>query len=312
MSHLVAVDWGTTSLRGALLDSSGAVLEERAFPRGILSVAPGEFAPVFLSCFASWMQESDTLCLIAGMAGSKQGWQEAPNCACPAGFAQVAQQLAWVQPDKIAIVPGLRCENNGIAGVAGMERVPDVMRGEETQILGALQLLGLDEGLFVLPGTHSKWARVEDSTILGFSTCMTGEVYGLLRQHSILARTLPTGDIPFHGPAFDQGVAMAASHASLLQTAFSARTLALFERMPPEGLASYLSGLVIGEELRAQAPLASDTVVLVGAEQLTAHYARALRQWGVTAQRVGAQASWRGLWALARALDQPPQPLRHS
>ena len=305
MKRLVAVDWGTTSLRGALLDEAGLVLEERAFARGILNVAAHEFAGVFLASFAAWMDESDTLCLVSGMAGSKLGWIEAPYCACPAGFADIARQLTWVQPGRIAIVPGLRCETNGIAGAAGLERLPDVMRGEETQVFGALKLTGLADGLFVLPGTHSKWVQVESGVIVRFTTYMTGEIYALLSQQSILARSLPRDEAAFDGPAFDQGVAMALSHASLLQTAFSVRTLGLFERMPQSSLGSYLSGLLIGEELRAQAPDPADNVVLIGSDHLTGHYARALRHCEVNAQRVGTQACWRGLWAIARALEAP-------
>ena len=304
MNRLVAVDWGTTTLRGALLDGSGAVLEERSFARGMLSVAPNEFAAVFLSCFASWMEGSDTLCLVCGMAGSKQGWREAPYCACPAGFDDIARQLTWVQPGKIAIVPGLRCENNGIPGVPGMERIPDVLRGEETQVFGALKLLGLDEGLFVLPGTHSKWVRVASGVVQGFRSYMSGEFFALLSQHSILARSLPPDHTPFDGVAFNHGVAMALHQSSLLQTAFGTRALGLFERLPALALRSYLSGLVIGEELRAEAPVAGDSIVLIGADPLGSQYARALRQCGIDAQRVGAKASWSGLWAIAQALDR--------
>jgi len=131
---LVALDWGTSSLRGALIAEDGRVLEERTFARGILTVDKSGFAAVFDSCFGDWMQPGG-LCLIAGMAGSQQGWLEAPYCPCPAGFADIAGQLAWVTfngPGRIAIVPGLSIDKDG---------VPDVMRGEETQAFGALELL---------------------------------------------------------------------------------------------------------------------------------------------------------------------------
>jgi len=293
MQQLLAVDWGTSSLRGALLDSQGHVLKERSFPRGILSVAAGDFATVFDDCFGHWMGAAGTFCLISGMAGSKQGWLEAPYCACPAGFDEVASQLAWIKAGRIAIVPGLSCEHAGI---------PDVMRGEETQVFGALQLLGLQDGLLVLPGTHSKWVNVRGGRIEDFSTRMTGEFYALLRQHSLLARSLPDTDGDVDWAAFDEGVALALRGAGLLQTAFSVRTLSLFGRMAADRLPSYLSGLVIGEEIRSHDLPAGAPVVLTGAELLTERYERAFQQRQAVVQRVGAEATWRGLWTLAQTI----------
>lgn len=295
MSPLLAVDWGTSSLRGALLAPDGQVLEERAFARGILTVAPGEFPAVFDSCFGAWMNP-ETLCLISGMAGSQQGWLEAPYCPCPAGFDGITGQLAWVEPGRIAIVPGLCIETGG---------VPDVMRGEETQVFGALQLLGLDNARLVLPGTHSKWVTVSNRRVTDFSTWMTGELYALLRQHSILARTLPATDPAPDAAAFEQGVVHALRSQGLLHTAFSTRTLSLFKRMATDALPSYLSGLVIGEELKSQTLQRGDTVVVMGAPALTAHYEQALAQLGVTVRRVGDGATWRGLRAIADTLPHP-------
>lgn len=304
-SSLLALDWGTSSLRGARLDAQGQALEERSFGRGILTVAPGEFPAVFETCFGDWMQAPDALCLMSGMVGSRQGWLEAPYCACPAGFREVAAQLAWVAPGRIAIVPGLCCDNDGLPDVKSLEHIPDVMRGEETQIFGALQLLGLQDALLVLPGTHSKWVQVRAGRIESFSTFMTGEFFALLRQHSILSRTLPSGETEFDDQAFEQGVTLALRGHSLLQTAFSTRTLSLFDRLPATALPSYLSGLVIGEELRAQPLAAGSSVVVIGSEALTQRYQKALALRGVAAQCLGAQATWTGLWAIAQTLARP-------
>lgn len=295
---LLAVDWGTSSLRGALVAPDGQVLEERAFTRGILSVPAGEFPAVFESAFGDWMT-AGTLCLISGMAGSQQGWHEAPYCACPAGFSDIAARLQWLEPGRIAIVPGLSIATNGI---------PDVMRGEETQIVGALLLLGIDDAHLVLPGTHSKWVTVTKGRITDFSTWMTGEFYALLRQHSILARTLPEGEPLADTTAFGQGVARALGGPGLLHTTFGTRTLALFKRMTPDALPSYLSGLVIGEELKSQNLRRDEPVVLMGAEALTARYEQALAQLGVPVRRVGAQATWRGLRAIADTLSIKSMP----
>ncbi|MBA3773344.1 MAG: 2-dehydro-3-deoxygalactonokinase [Ramlibacter sp.] len=295
MKSLVALDWGTSSLRAALLDGQGIAREERTLPRGILSVAAGEFPAVFEDACGDWMSAGSPLALIAGMAGSRQGWIEAAYCPCPAGFSDIAAQLAWAQPGRVAIVPGLCCEGAD---------APDVMRGEETQVFGALSLLGRSSGVLVLPGTHSKWVQVQDHRVQRFATFMTGEFYALLRRHSLLARTLPAADGEMDEGAFRRGVDHAARSANLLHAAFSVRTLSLFDRWPAAAMPSYLSGLVIGEELRSQhlgAP--AGPVVVVGSPALTRRYVLALDTLGVASQPVGSQATWRGLWAIAQTLE---------
>ena len=291
----VAVDWGTSSLRGALVADDGRVIEERSAARGILSVPPGGFPEAFESLFADWMAPPGRTALVSGMAGSRQGWIEAPYCPCPAGAAEIAQRIVPVEAGRIAMVPGLSDEHDG---------VPDVMRGEEVQILGAMQLTGLDEGLFVLPGTHNKWARVQGGRVTGFRTCMTGEFYALLSQHSILARTLDAAT-PLDEAAFLDGAARAAQGRGLLHDAFGARTLALFGRRDAAALASYLSGVLIGEELRSQPLREAGELVLVGAPALTRRYALALGTAGLRPRVLGAEATWAGLHALHRARSMP-------
>jgi 2-dehydro-3-deoxygalactonokinase len=301
MTRLVAIDWGTSSLRGALLDAGGKVLEERSDARGILKVPAGGFPAVFEALFGDWMRLDGARCLISGMAGSKQGWVEAPYCACPAGRVEVGRKIIDIDVlpgSRIAIVPGLRDEHDG---------VPDVMRGEEVQIFGAMALMNADEGVFVLPGTHNKWATVKKGRVTGFRTFMTGEFYALLSQHSILARTLDA-DAPLDEAAFVQGVARADNGQGLLHNAFGARTLALFERMPVQELASYLSGLLIGEELRTQSLHAFGEVVLIGSPSLTQRYALALSATGTATRMLGAEATWAGLHALSGFLDTDRTP----
>lgn len=291
-SPLLAIDWGTSSLRGALIAADGRVLEQRSFARGILSVAAGGFEAVLDEYFGDWRAHGGR-CLISGMAGSRQGWIEAPYCPCPAGFTELAAHLAWV-PDArspVAIVPGLSVDTNGL---------PDVMRGEEVQIFGAMQTTDLSDGVFVLPGTHSKWAQAEAGRVTGFRSFMTGEVYALLSQHSILARTL-NAEAPLDRAAFVQGVQRARDPGGLLHHAFGARALTLFARLDADRLASYLSGLVIGAELHGAAPDAP--VVLIGSEALTARYALALEVHGITSRRLGSEATWAGLHALSLTLD---------
>lgn len=291
-THLIAVDWGTSSLRAARIAPDGTVREERASPRGILTVEAGRFPQVLDETCGDWLADGQPLCLVSGMAGSRQGWQEAPYLSCPAGFKELARALHWITPGRIALVPGLSWDHGG---------VPDVMRGEEVQVFGAMDLLGLQHGTFALPGTHSKWVRVADGRVQSFSTFMSGEFYMLLRQHSILARTLPAEDGALDEEAFLRGVRHAQQARSLLHGAFSARTLALFDRLAPAALPSYLSGLVIGEELRARA-LHGTHVILIGSPQLTQRYTLALRALGCAARSLGSEATWRGAWALARTL----------
>jgi 2-dehydro-3-deoxygalactonokinase len=288
LPHLIAVDWGTSSLRGARLDEAGRVLEEKNAPLGILNVPNGDFAGVFVSLFSDWMKPAGTVCLISGMAGSRQGWIEAPYVACPAGPDELMRHLLWIEPGRIAIVPGLSDEQGD---------VPDVMRGEEVQIFGAMRLAGLVDGLFVLPGTHSKWATVQGGRVTGFRTFMTGEFYGLLSQHSILARTLEA-DAALDEAVFLRGVTRAGNGAGLLHNAFGVRALALFGRLSPAESASYLSGLLIGEELRTQDLPAGGEVLAIGAPALTARYALALRQMGARVRTFGAEATWAGLRGL--------------
>ncbi len=293
---LIAIDWGTSSLRGARLGESGQVLESREFPRGILTVPTGQFEAVFQELFGDWMQQPHALCLISGMAGSRQGWQEAPYCPCPAGFAELGKHLLWLQSGRSALVPGLSCLG------ADALHTPDVMRGEEVQIFGALQLAGRDSATLVLPGTHSKWVQVQGGRVTQFQTFMTGEVFALMSQHSILGKTLDLQGA-FDEAAFLQGIDQSQQAGSVLHHLFAVRTLGLFERLSPTQLASYLSGLLIGEELRAQA-VSNDAapLILIGSVALTLRYTLALQHLKIPCQSHGAEATWAGLFALASSL----------
>ena len=292
--NLLAVDWGTSSLRGALLNRAGVVLEQRAFPQGILHVAHGQFQHVFEQRFGDWIS-ADTLSLISGMAGSRQGWREAPYCPCPSGFQDIAQHLQWIDKDRIGIVPGLSTWNDD---------TPDVMRGEEIQIFGALSAQQIQSAQFVLPGTHSKWAQVLNGKIEAFKTFMTGEFYALLSQHSILAKTcLP--DAPLKKDVFLDGVMQSQKPGGLLHHAFSARSLALFEKLNPAQSSSYISGLLIGEEIKSAKTNTKDEgtpLYILGNGQLTQRYGFAMEALGISATALADEVTWTGLWALAHHL----------
>jgi 2-dehydro-3-deoxygalactonokinase len=232
VSHLIAIDWGTSSLRAALFDAAGACLGETASNAGIMHTGGMSFPEIFRREFGPWLAaHPGSAVLASGMIGSRQGWREAPYVACPASFQDVAAGIAWLDDhgQRIGIVPGL------VAGSG--TAAPDVMRGEEIQIFGALATLAETGGTFILPGTHSKWARAEANRIVSFDTYMTGEVYGLLRQHSILGRLMPAltdggAHDAFEPAAFEAGCRASGANSSgaLLHQLFSVRTLGLFER----------------------------------------------------------------------------------
>jgi 2-dehydro-3-deoxygalactonokinase len=290
--RLLAVDWGTSSLRGALLGDGGQVLEELQRPMGLLQVSPGGWQAAFDEAFGPWLSAwPQWRALMCGMVGSRQGWVEAPYLDCPADVRGLASKLQVLREGRHAIVPGLRCEADG---------VPDVMRGEETQVAGALSSLQPGEATLVLPGTHSKWVRLRGERVESFATHMTGECFALWRRHSLLSRSLPEKDA-WRPEAFDAGVRRAQQPGGLLHHLFGVRSLSLFERLPEEDRGSYLSGLVIGEELRAQQIAPGLKVAIVGSDALCERYARALQQLGAQPRALGDDVTWRGLWAVAQA-----------
>ncbi len=297
----IAVDWGTSSFRAALIASNADVLNELSTPRGILGFKPEEFVPYLLATCERFTKNDTSaggkMFLLSGMVGSKNGLLEVPYCPCPATASDIAAALGWVNTGdadlNIAIVPGVR---NGF---------DDVMRGEETQVFGAAAVLGVQDAVMVLPGTHSKWVRLENGAITRFNTFMTGEFYALLAQHSILAKSMPDViDQPaaLDQPAFLQGVDRAIksieSGQSLLGNAFSTRVKSLFNELQPPQAASYLSGLVIGDELAAMRLPAGSQVIVIGSPTLCERYNLALSHLGVQTRAIGNQAAWAGLHSI--------------
>lgn len=301
-SHLIAIDWGTTSLRAVLMDADGAILDRLNSADGVMAMAGRDYAAVFETLFGPWLDRWPNATILAsGMVGSRQGWREAPYVACPASFADLARGIVAVPVGArgvIGLAPGLV---NRVADGA-----PDVMRGEEAQVFGALSLTGGEAGVFVLPGTHSKWVSVADSRIVGFQSFMTGELYGLLRNHSILGRLMPqNGETPFAQPAFEAGCAVAMNDpaGALLHRLFSARTQGLFGRFAAEELPSYLSGLLIGEEVREALWLLGERpalpVQLICRADLALPYRLALSLAGLDCGLIE-DAAFTGLFEIAR------------
>lgn len=312
-AQLIALDWGTTSLRAYRLGEHGRVLQQRALSAGIMQLpqTPRQIAGALCSdgfelaldeACGDWLDARSDLPVIAcGMVGSAQGWREAPYRETPASVHELSAALQSVRSVRgvtVHIVPG----------VLQRSTLPNVMRGEETQVLGVLASLSSEQFgqplLVGLPGSHSKWVDVEHGQIRHFETFMTGEVYAALCAHTILGRTMQRGE-GFDAAAFDRGLetALSASGAAgLLSTIFSARTLGLTGQLDPAAQPDYLSGLLIGHELSAlaaQRRTSSSSIVLIGNEALCARYSRGLAAAGFGRVLLAEQATERGLWRVA-------------
>ncbi|SKC37146.1 2-dehydro-3-deoxygalactonokinase [Krasilnikoviella flava] len=305
---LVALDWGTSAFRGWLLDGSGRVLDGVRSGDGSLRTSAGAgtaaeraaaFGRAFERLCGGWLAAhpgAPVLC--AGMAGSDHGWAEAGYLDVPGPLDGLARHLTAVPARDaggadVRLVPGLR--------VAG--ELPDVMRGEEVQLLGALED-GEDRPVaVVLPGTHAKWVRLDGAGVAGFATVMTGEVYDLLRRDSILARLARGEPGPVPSDAFVRGLDVDAEHGDergVLALLFTARTLVMTGRLGPEDVADYVSGLLVGSEVRhGLRSLADGPVAVCGSGSTTPRYRLALERRGRTVRAVPEDVAARGLWRVA-------------
>ena len=307
---LIALDWGTTSLRAYLVGDDGAVLERRSAPSGILQIPGRDFDGVFRTFLAEWRaREPELPVLASGMIGSAQGWIEAPYVDLPADVDAVARRLATVPASGLRIVPGLAQRGDA----------PDVMRGEETQLFGAMAVCSAlaRGGTVVLPGTHSKWARVSSGRIERFTTYMTGELYAVLREHSILGRlagAAATGPVA-PGAAFRRGVReVRGSSRGLSSLLFSARASVLVGDLPASDSLEYLSGLLVGDEVRSALAAGDRPAAIVGDPALCDRYLAAFADFDLPdVERLGDTAA-AGLWQIARrawpALQRGAPPSR--
>jgi 2-dehydro-3-deoxygalactonokinase len=294
--RLIALDWGTTSLRAYLLGDDGVVLERRTEPWGLLQLPDRDFGAAYRRTIGEWSNRHPGLRTLAcGMVGSAQGWVETPYVPTPAGIAEISRALASVPDSELRIVPG----------VARLGDSPNVMRGEETQILGALAMRPelAERSLVVLPGTHSKWVNVVGGRLQEFSTFMTGELFGVLRAHSILGRfARGNSDVTQTSTAsgaFARGVKIArAGRQGLAPLLFSARAAVLVGDLPPDESLDYLSGLLIGDEVRAGLADGRRPDALVGDPALCARYLAALELFDVGGIAVLDDTAPAGLWVI--------------
>ena len=292
---LVAIDWGTSAARAWCLDGSGEIIARRDIALGVRHVRDGNFEAA-LAKLIDELPIGLAPRIGCGMIGSRQGWVEAPYVDCPASLTALSDHLTSAPLGSLAIVPGVATRDS-----AGL---PDVMRGEETQLLGAV---GPDESavLAVLPGTHSKWARVEHGRVVDFTTFMTGELFAVLIDHSMLGRIAGHEPGQFSREAFSHGVARGLDEGELSHDLFGARTLALTGALASEDVADWLSGLLIGREIRAardwalRAGIDSSVARIIGSDMLVERYEVALGDAGVLAERASHDAAALGLWRVA-------------
>lgn len=302
---LIGIDWGTSTLRAYLLAADGSMIDRRALPWGIQHLPAGGYAEAFLTIVGGWRDRGPDLpVLAAGMVGSRTGWREVPYVECPADAGAIAAGVVPFESEcgLMHLVPGVM--QGGSA--------PDMMRGEETQIIGAIERepwLAAD-ALLVLPGTHSKWASIHDGRVTGFTTYLTGELFAMLRDHSIiggLARDAAGGTDATRAAAFRRGVdaIRAGGAAGIAGTLFSTRSLCLCGELNAADSLDYLSGLLVGEELRsvlAKHDGALPPCVLVGDPTLCSRYRDACAAFGIDGMRTLDETAQYGLWRIACAV----------
>ena len=293
---MIAIDWGTSSFRAYLLDAAGGIVDSRSAPAGILSVENGKFAQVLEQHAGDWIDAGETHVVMSGMIGSRQGWLEVPYADCPAGLEEIAagmRKVAWKRAEAW-IAPGVTCRDE--AGI------PDVIRGEETQILGCMERLGAaGRHTICLPGTHSKWVEVENGRIVDFATYMTGESFAVYKGHSILGRMMK--EAAPDREAFAGGVRRSGDAGGLLHHLFGVRSRQLFGELPDTASASYLSGLLIGHEIRA-ARKGAEKVHLLCTPALAEVYRQAFDAVGMESSTLDANAVTHGLFRLASQLQK--------
>lgn len=284
----LAIDWGTTNRRVYRIEA-GVVTATTRDDHGVLAMAGGDWPRELAAIRAA---HGELPVLIAGMAGSNRGWREVPYAALPARIDDLAARLLWVEPARTAIVPGVAQRTPGR---------PDVMRGEEVQLLGAVAAgLVPRDALLAQPGTHCKWVTIADGAIAAFTTAMTGELFALVQRHSILASQF--GGAIGDGPAFRAGVRRAAE-GDLLAALFGVRAASVLGMRDDAEAASYASGLIIGSDVAAR-DVADRDVHLLADTDLGALYAGALAERGGCPHIVDSHAAFvAGIVAIAEQMS---------
>lgn len=294
----VAADWGSTNLRLWLMSAKDTVIDRISDPRGAAKLTSAEFESVLrdrLVPVLAQARQTPLHVVACGMVGARQGWAEAAYLTVPA--APIDTSKALIAPVKepdlaVHILPGLQ-----------QVSPPDVMRGEETQIAGWLAIDPDFDGIVCLPGTHNKWARVTGGKVLSFTTCMTGELFALMSEQSVLRHSVNAD--AFDETAFDTAAREALHRPeSLSTTLFGIRAGALVAGNSPDHGKARLSGLLIGTEIGAMRALLSDhPIAVIGARTISDNYLRVLQAAGLTAPQIDAEhATLSGLTAAYHAM----------
>jgi 2-dehydro-3-deoxygalactonokinase len=295
VSDFLAADWGTSNLRVWRLSADGEVVDVRRFPWGVATLQPGEASQRLKDDIRPALGAEGLPAILCGMVGSAMGIAVAPYADCPAGGAELARSLLQVD-DRTWIVPGMRCVRP--------DGYPDVIRGEETKVLGWLALeprRAKGDHVLCMPGTHGKWALVRDGRLHHFMTCMTGELFSLLSEKSVLK----TGAPPSDEAAFAEGLRYGAADGPLASRLFTVRARMVGQGLEGGSAASFMSGLLVGDEtarLPALLGLAKGaTIGLMGEPALCALYEPALIGQGLTIESAdGERAVTAGLTLLRR------------
>ncbi len=280
IKNFIAVDWGSTHLR-AWLCQDGLYTDSRQLEAGVTRLAGRKPKDILQQITEGWGQRQ-TPVIMAGMIGSLQGWCHVPYLSCPLRLTELTKGLTQVE-ENVWIVPGVSIASEGDL---------NIMRGEETQLLGAW--LDAPSSLYVMPGTHSKWAWVETGQIQRFSTVMTGELHHLLLNHSLIGRDLPPQEAD--QKTFVSALEQALSNDDILPQLFAVRAAYILDRQPRETVSERLSGLLIGAEIaqmkRIYGALDGRSVTVVGSQQLTARYLTALSMSGVKANTLKGETAF--------------------
>lgn len=284
----IAVDWGTTNRRAWRI-AGGGVEAEFEDGRGVLAIE-GDTFPAAVAEIRERLGNHPML--LAGMVGSNRGWAEAPYVPCPAGLDDLVGRLCWPEPGRTAIVPGLSSADP-----------PDVMRGEEVQIFGAIGAgLAPKNGLVCHPGTHNKWVHIEDGRIARFRTVMTGEMFSLLKEHSILSDLLAADAVTVDEP-FRDGVRRGLAGVALTAELFAVRAGVLLGARRKEDAGDYVSGLLIGADIAFGAGGAAQEILVMGRAELTRLYAAGLDVAGLRPRQIDGEAAFiAGIQAIAGRL----------
>ena len=285
----IIIDWGSTSFRAYLLNQDAQMLDKKTSKDGVFAFEGKGFEAFLQHTCADWLASGNVSVLMAGMIGSRNGWVEAPYLTTPTKFNELADGL-------ITVDNALGLDIWLVPGISHNQR--DVMRGEELQIFGALAQLNLTDGMICLPGTHSKWARVDDLAISHFDTFMTGEMFALLGEHSSLSGLLSVADFDHH--SFIAGLDSAREPAGLLNQLFAIRGRVLTGSLAEKNAYSLLSGLLIGSEFIGSEFIGSQhlgqsgqagEVIFVGDPELSRLYVIAAEHFGIHSQQMSAETA---------------------